>query len=187
MKHGQDLQVVKWALVHESLINLAEVNQTLAANLHRGQLIAQVIQFRWGNEVPKVVNAEAWPNVLLLSFLWQGVEIVEIRKEEALDILVFEKPKLIGSLVKHVDVWLVKEQKVLIDLLDSLLILQLTFKSYFFIFIKNGNRGVEVYKQIIGSEIKWAIIVIWISENSQARYYPNPSDCRLHFFLNIVS
>ncbi len=81
----------------------------------------------------------------------------------------------------------VKEQKVLVNLLDSLLILKLPFESYFFIFVKDWDCGVEISEQIIGSEVKRPIIVIWISQNPQARYYPNSRDNRLHLLLNIIS
>ena len=77
----QNFQIIKRTLVNESLVYHAEINQTLAAHLNWCKLVAQIIFFRIWDEVPQIIDAETRPNILLLSFLRQCVEIVEVRKK----------------------------------------------------------------------------------------------------------
>jgi hypothetical protein len=69
MKDRQNFQIVEWTLVYESLVDYTEINQALAAYLHRGQFVAQIIFIWSGNEVPQVIDAETGADIFLLSFL----------------------------------------------------------------------------------------------------------------------
>ena len=117
MKDRDDLQVVVGRLVYQALVSIAEVDQRLATHLNLRELVAQGGDS--GDAVPDIVQAKTGQGPFLRPLIGQGVQVVIVRKEQALHFFVVEDHEGLSfnrSLVEDVDVVVIKEEEVLLGL-----------------------------------------------------------------------